>query len=111
MTDPEHRIDDPRIQEAVAELRTDIAARYPTATFDVFERDDPDGVRLRATVDVDDTDEVMAVVIDGLTEIQTERALPVYLLIEQPLARVAEQLKARAAPPPPVSVSALFRQV
>lgn len=110
MTTPKRRIDDPRIQDAVTELRTLIAARYPAASFDVFERDDPDGVRLCATVDVEDTDEVVEKVIDTLTEIQTERGLPVYLLIEQPLARVAEQLKDRTAPQRPVSVSTLFRQ-
>jgi hypothetical protein len=88
----EQQGNDPRIDIALDELRAVIAARYPTATFDVFERDDPMGVRLRVVVNVEDTDEVMDLVIDQLTEIQTERALPVYLLIEQPLERVAEQL-------------------
>jgi hypothetical protein len=100
--------DDPRINTAVGELRALIAAQYPSATFDVFERDDPTGVRLRAIVDVDDTDDVMDLVIDQLTEIQTERALPVYLLIEQTLERVAERLK-RGTSGRSEPLSALFR--
>src|ERR687885_131155 len=58
-------INDPRIQGAVEELRTLIAGRYPAASFAVFERDDPKGVRLRATVDIADTDEVMESVLDA----------------------------------------------
>jgi hypothetical protein len=86
---------DPRIKEAVEELRTLIAGRFSTASFDVFERDDPKGVRLRATVDIEDTDEVMEAVLDALYDIQVERGLPVYVVTQQPLSRVAEQLRAR----------------
>ncbi len=93
---------DLRIREAVEELRRLIAGRYPDARFDVFERDDPEGVRLQATVDVADTDEVMDVVMDALYDIQVERGLPVYVVTEQPLPRVAEQLRARARRTRPV---------
>ena len=86
---------DPRIREAVEELRRLIAGRYPAARFDVFERDDPEGVRLRATVDIEDTDEVMDIVLDALYDIQVERGLPIYVVTEQPPARVAQQLRAR----------------
>src|SRR3954447_10576878 len=86
---------DPRIKEAVEELRALIASRYPVASFDVFERDDPVGVRLRATVDVEDLDEVMDAVVDALYDIQVERGLPVYVMTQQPLSRVAEELRAR----------------
>ena len=98
---------DPRIQRAVEELRTLIAARYPGARFDVFERDDPQGVRLQATVDIEDTDEVMDVILDALYDIQVERGLPVYVVTEQPLPRVAEQLRARTRRTPPVVSSPL----
>lgn len=57
---------DPRVQQSVSELQRLIAERYPTATFTVFHREDPDGVRLRATVDLEDTDEVMDLVMDKL---------------------------------------------
>lgn len=105
----ERRIDDARVKDAVDELRAMIQARYPSALFDVFEHDDPTGVHLRVVVDVDDTDEVLDTVIETLTEMQTERALPVYLLIEQPLARVAEQLKTLTRSRNIEPLSALFR--
>ncbi len=72
--------DDPRIRVAIDELRELVRARYPAATFDVFEGEDPDGVYLRATVDIEDLDEVMDVVIDALYDIQVERDLPVYIV-------------------------------
>ena len=102
MTKEQSLLNDPQIQQAVAELRTLIEGRYPGATFDVFERDDPQGVRLRATVDIEDTDPVMEVVMDALHDIQVERELPVYVVTEQPIARVAEQLRVRRSALPPV---------
>jgi hypothetical protein len=87
---------DPQVQGAVEELRRLIADRYPGARFDVFERDDPEGVRLQATIDVEDTDEVMDVIMDALFNIQVERGVPVYVVTEQPLPRVTEELRARA---------------
>jgi hypothetical protein len=87
---------DPHIQKAVDELRALIAGRWPDARFDLFERDDPAGLRLQATVDLEDTDEVMDLVMDALYDIQVERGLPVYVVTAQPLPRVAAQLRARA---------------
>ena len=90
---------DPRIKEAVEELRTLIASRYPDAEFEVFVRDDlsdePKGLRLRAMVDVEDLDEVMDTVIDALYDIEVERGLPVYVVMVQPHSRVMEELRAR----------------
>ncbi len=91
MIDAHIAIADPRIQSALAQLKCMIRDRYPTATFDVFYRDDPEGVRLRATVDIEDTDEVMDLIIDTLYEIQVEQELPVYVVTAQPLQRVAAQ--------------------
>lgn len=68
MTQEYDRAADPRVTAALAELQTVIQQHYPNVTFDVFERDDPDGIRLRATVDVEDTDAVLDVVIDRLYE-------------------------------------------
>ncbi|MGH2583503.1 MAG: hypothetical protein ACRDJE_01165 [Dehalococcoidia bacterium] len=86
---------DPRVQRALSELRGLIAAHYPTATFDIFHRDDPEGVRLRATVDVEDTDEVMDLLMEKLYQVQVEQELPVYVVTAQPLERVGEQLHNR----------------
>ncbi len=87
---------DPQIHAALTELKDVIVAHYPTATFDTFYRDDPEGLRLRATVDIDDLDTVMDIVIDKLYEVQVERGLPVYVVMVQPHARLAEQVGERA---------------
>ena len=75
---------DPKVIDALDELRAIIVSRYPTATFDVFHRDGPCGVRLRARVDVEDLDEVIDAVIDKLYEVQVERELPVYVVAAHP---------------------------
>ena len=85
--------DDPRVQNALADLQGLIHRRYPGATFAVAPGEDPDGVYLTATVDVEDTDEVVDTIIDRLLEIQVEERLPVYVIPVRPLARVLEELE------------------
>lgn len=98
---------DPQIKGAVEELRALIAARYPSARFDVFEHDDPQGVHLLATVDLEDTDEVIETVLDALYGIQVDRCLPVYVVTEQPAERIAEQLRELGRRTKPVSLPPL----
>lgn len=84
----EHRSEhEPQVAAALAELRQLIHQRYPTATFSVCSRDDPDGVRLRVSVDVEDTDAVLDLVMDKLYELHVEQDLPSSVIAEQPLAR------------------------
>ena len=93
---------DPQIATALDELRQLIRARYPDAAFTVFRGEDPDGIYLRVTVDLDDTDEVVDHVLDKLYEVQVERELPVYIVTVPPLERVAALLrdtKRRYTPP------------
>ncbi len=78
---------DSQIEQALAELRALIEQRYPDVTFEVFHRDDPDGIRLRATVDTDDTDLVLDAIIDRLYEMQVEQGLPIYVVPVQPTTR------------------------
>jgi len=73
---------------AAAELREMIAARYPEATFEVTSGDDPAGLYLIPTVDVDDTDEVADVIAGRLLALQVDEELPVYVFPVRPLARV-----------------------
>ena len=65
-----------------------IAARYPEATFEVTSGDDPAGLYLIPTVDVDDTDEVADVIAGRLLALQVDEELPVYVFPVRPLARV-----------------------
>jgi hypothetical protein len=71
--------DDPVIQAAVEELKTLISKHFPTAQFQVYEGDDPHGIYLEATVDLEDTDEVMDVIVDRLVDMQVEEGLPVFV--------------------------------
>jgi hypothetical protein len=82
-------LSDPRIQSALAELEGMIRDKYPTATFAVSIGDDPEGVYLTPTVEVDDTDEVFDVVVDRLLDMQVEEELPVYVFPVRSPERVA----------------------
>ena len=85
--------EDPQIKKALEELRGMIAEHYPKASFEVAPGEDPEGIYLTATVDVEDTTEVMDVVVDRLIDLQVEHNLPVYVVPVQPLERVIDELR------------------
>jgi hypothetical protein len=70
----------PRMQAALAELQALIQQAYPTATFAVTPGEDPEGLYVLATVDVDDTDAVVDVYIDRLLTLQIDDGLPIYVV-------------------------------
>jgi hypothetical protein len=85
------------MQHALEELQGIIAQRYPTATFAISRgEDDPEAVHLTATVDLDDPDEVMDLVIARVMELQVEEQLPVYLIPVRTPERVAALRRALA---------------
>ncbi len=90
---------DPQVQTRLAELRATISRTYPAATFTVARGEDPEGIYLTATVDVDDLDDVTELVLDRLIEIQVEEGLPLYMVPEQPTARARARLQERIARP------------
>ena len=91
----------PRMEEAVHELKRLITTRFPQAAFVVEEGYDPEGIYLVTTVDIADTDEVIAVVGDRLVELQVDEGLPVYVTPLRPITRVVAQLREREAATPP----------
>ena len=91
----------PCLEEAVKELKSLISARFPQATFVVEEGSDPEGVYLVTTVDIPDTDEVLAVVGDRLLALQVEEGLPLYVTALRPIERVVAELRQREAATPP----------
>ncbi len=91
----------PRMKEAVHELQRLITARFPQAAFVVEEGVDPKGIYLVTTVDIADTDEVIAVVGNRLVELQVDEGLPVYVTPLRPIERVVAQLREREAATPP----------
>jgi hypothetical protein len=87
----------PPIRAALDELEAMIAARFPSVTFVVQEEDDPPGIYLLATVDIEDTDEVIDIIGDRLVDIQVYEGLPVYVVPLRPIERVLAELEARRA--------------
>lgn len=77
----------PCVEEAIAELKGFVVARYPEATFAIGEGEDPEGVYLTATVDVEEMDEVVDVFLGRLVDYQVEENLPLYVVAIRPLAR------------------------
>jgi hypothetical protein len=96
----------PRLEEAVQELQRLITARFPQAAFVVEKGVDPEGIYLVTTVDIADTDEVIAAVGDRLVELQVDEGLPLYVTPLRPIERVIAQLREReAATPSPLPLT------
>jgi len=91
---------EPKIQAALSELKDLIRQRWPEASFEVSQGEDPDGVYLGTTVDIDDTDQAMDAIIDRLLYIQVEEHLPVSVIPVRPTHRVIEEMRTRAKTPP-----------
>jgi hypothetical protein len=68
------------MREALAELQALISNRYPEAVFSVSEGEDPEGIYLAATVDVDDRGEVIDLFLDRLVELQVVEDLPIFVV-------------------------------
>jgi uncharacterized protein (DUF433 family) len=84
----------PRAQAALDELQALIAARYPEATFATYTWYDIAGIYLKATVDVEDVDEVRDVFRDRLLDMQVEDGIPVEVDVRQPPERTWAQTQA-----------------
>lgn len=92
MMNDQHMIADPRMRAAVAELQELILAHFPSTTFEVGEADYPDEVYMRAIVDVDDTDDVIAIFLDRLVGLPVDENLPIWVAPERiPAANHLEQ--------------------
>lgn len=71
----------PRFQQAIDELKGIILAKYPTTTFIASTSEENDRIiHLDATVDVDDTDDVLALVLDRMVDMQVDEGIPLYVI-------------------------------
>ncbi|MGH2461862.1 MAG: hypothetical protein ACRDIY_23650, partial [Chloroflexota bacterium] len=67
-------------------------------SFDVAHGDDPEGIYLKATVDLADVEEIVdQELLDRLFEFQVEQGLPVYVIPLQPVERVLQEMQKRPA--------------
>ncbi len=89
MNDAHNYVADAQMQAAIDELQELIRSHYPTTTFTVGEADDPDGIYMRAVVDVDDTDEVISVFLDRSVDLQVDDGLPIYVVPVRTPERIA----------------------
>ncbi len=77
------------LEQALDELREMILDRFPDTTFSVSTSpDDPEIVLLNAVVDLEDTEEVVDLVIDREIELQVDEGLPIHVIPLRPLERV-----------------------
>jgi hypothetical protein len=90
-----------RMQEVVKELKRLITAHFPQADFVVEEGFDPEGIYLVTTVDITDTDDVIAIVGDRLVELQVDEGLSIYVTPLRPIEQVITELRKREASTPP----------
>lgn len=91
----------PRLEEVITEFKELIAGHYPEATFVVSQGEDPEGIYLTATVDVEDMGEVVDLFLDRMVDLQIDEELPIYVVTVRPLERnlaiLARQQAALAA--------------
>lgn len=87
----ERLAEDPRLERAIAELSARIKAKYPATSFAVQQGiDDPLETWLVATVDIEDPDEVVDLVVDRLLELQIDEQMPLHVLPVHTPERIAE---------------------
>ncbi|MGH2533556.1 MAG: hypothetical protein ACRDJW_14755 [Thermomicrobiales bacterium] len=92
----ERLLNEPRMKEAIRELQDLILARYPQATFEMGIGDDPLGIHITATVDVEDAFEVVDLYIDRMSDFQIDEGLPIYIVPARPFPRPPETVPQRA---------------
>ncbi|HUG16709.1 MAG TPA: hypothetical protein VMM78_17015 [Thermomicrobiales bacterium] len=80
---------------AISELQRLVALGHPDASFEIVEMDDPCGVGLNITVDVEDMFAVLDPLMDALYELQVEQGLPIYPIPLRAIERVIAEMDAR----------------
>lgn len=91
---------DPRMRAAIDELQDLISRHFPATTYEeevgFYDDDDSQGIFITATVDTDDTDEVVDIYIDRLIELQLQHGLGLHIVPERTPERIAAYLLAQA---------------
>ncbi len=81
--------------ESIHELQRLIRERYPTATFQVQRgADDAESVHLLATVDLEEPDVVMDLVLERMMQLQIDDELSVFVIPLRPIERAQAMLEA-----------------
>ena len=99
-TEYDYGIDEPPMRNAIAEIKALVRSKYPDAAFEVFPSSNVGGVYMRIIVDIDDPDDVTALIIDRVADLQIEDELPLYPVTVRPTRRVIAESTAKDAVPP-----------
>jgi hypothetical protein len=85
----------PNMQQAVDELIHTIRQHYPEAVFQISRGvDEPEQVHLWTTVDREDPDEVLDLILDRLLELEIEERIPLYVIPMRTPERVLQEMEA-----------------
>lgn len=82
----------PRMETAVEEIQRLVTQRFPEATFVLGHGEDPEGIHLIVTVDLDDVGEVVDLYLERLVDVQLDDMLPLYVIPVRPAQRSLEIL-------------------
>lgn len=80
----------PKMREAIGEIERLILEEDPSATFEIDESPEPEGVYLRATVDVVERTLIQEKFIGQLADFQIEDELPLYVVLGRTPKRMKE---------------------
>lgn len=80
----DYGINEPRMQDAIAEIKALVVSRYPDATFEAFPSANVNGVYLRMIVDIEEPGDVSDLVLARVVEMQLDEELPIYPIPERP---------------------------
>ena len=82
----------PRMKTAIEEIQQLVIQRFPDATFMLGHGEDPEGIHLIVTVDLDDMGAVVDLHLDRLVDMQLNEQLPLYVIPVRPVERSLELL-------------------
>lgn len=91
---------EPKVASAIEELKGMILAKYPDASFEVCPAiEDPGALDLVTTVDTDEIDEVIDLVVHRLVELDNE-GIWIHVAPVQPIERILEKIRRGPEPWP-----------
>jgi hypothetical protein len=89
----------PEMERAIEEVTGVIRRTYPEAEFEISRGiDEPDQILVWATVDIDDLDEVLELVLDRLVELEVEEGIPLYVIPEHSPERILRDMRDHPRP-------------
>jgi len=95
----DYGINEPPMQHAIAEIEALVRSRHPDAVFEVFPSSNVAGVYMRIIVDIDEPDDVTALIIDRVADMQIDDELPLYPVTVRRSRRPSTEPESRNAIP------------